>query len=120
MSDDINTRDQNINNATRWMAEINFVNNEHFLNTIILNIYKASSSISHVELINDSNQGKMLIFLKLTMWGRWFRQDTIASDILSMMTQALSSYEFRVIFSQEQFNKSLELAKRASMNKAPD
>jgi len=119
MSDDPNNRDQAINDATRWMAEIQFVNSEQFLNSIVLNIYRVSRSIKHVEIINDSNQEKMLIFLKLTKWGEWFRKERIASHILTMMGQLLTSYEFRVIYSQEQFNKSLEIAKKASMYKSP-
>jgi len=119
MSDEIDTRDQVLNDATRWMAEIQFVSGEQFLNSVVLNIYRVSRSIRHVEIINDSNQEKMLIFLKLTKWGMWFKQESIAQTVLAIMGQVLTSYEFRVIYDQKQFDKSLELAKKVSLNKSP-
>lgn len=111
----VDIREQILNDATSWMAELEFVNNKHFLNTVTLNIYKISKYIKDVEFVTDMNERKMLIYLQLSRWGNWFHKESVAQEVLDMMTTVLPSYSFRVIYNREYFEKAVDIAKRISI-----
>lgn len=114
MSQNIEALDQNKTNgeALNWVLEMELVSDPNFINAILLNIFKITPRIKDVEIISDSVNKKMLVWLKLDWWGRKFNQVKIQETVDSMLNQALPSYKFRVIYNRELFEKALDISRK--------
>jgi len=97
--------------ALAWMREMEFIENDYFLNSLILNIRKVPY-VKHIEIITQKVSRQMLIYLELNWWGKTFKEAKIAEIVLNMMTEALPSYNFRVIYDKELLAKAEERIKK--------
>ena len=108
--------DLTLSEGTRWLIELELFNTPHLQNVILLNIYKCSNHIKHVNLLMDSNTKRLLIFLDLTWIGRTFYKESIRLSVLELIQATLPSHEIGITYSKDFFNKSLNLVKKFIKN----
>ena len=96
--------------SSRWLFEMNFLNNGYVKNALYANVYNASPAIKDAEILVDQHNRRMLIFLKLTFIGRLFRQKAnTTANVELILKDALPEYEFRVVYDKELFDKATRL-----------
>lgn len=105
-------REKLMSEATKWLLEMEHVNNPQIKNSIVLNICNVSPSIKDVDLLIDTNSKSLLIWVKLSWFGLKFRKDVICKTVLEIISQALPSFRIRVVTEREIFDKALLLVKK--------
>lgn len=101
--------------SSRWLLEMNFLNNGYVKNAIYANVYNASSYIVDAELLVDQYNKRMLIYLKLSFFGRLFRkEDDVDREVITVLKDALPEYEMRVIYDKNLFQKATEMLNPSS------
>lgn len=104
-------RELQLNQATRWLLEMEMVDSPQLKNFLILNIFKSSNRIKDVSLLIDTNLKAMLIYLKLDFWGRVFKKSTqVSSHILDQLQSVLPSFTCRVVYDRKIFELALQRA----------
>jgi hypothetical protein len=98
--------------GTKWLLEMEILNNPQVENTILLNIYRVSPFIKHVQLVCDMYQKKLLVYLELSWFGRTFLKVSISNAVIDTLKQALSSFQVRVIYDKQILDKSLKNAQK--------
>lgn len=100
--------------ALRWLLEMEIVNDPNVLNSLILNIHKASDRIQDVEVVLDTPHKRMLVYLDVDCgwWRQATRQQEIHDAVANMLDEALPSYTHRVVFDRTVLNKALELVNK--------
>ena len=97
-----------------FLLEIEMLQNPAVANALILNIFRVSSRIKDTEILTDSNNKRMLVWIKLDWLGRKFFTESIKKNIVSMLTTALPAFQFRVVEDRVIFDKSLNLMSKKS------
>lgn len=100
------------NEGLRWLLEMEALNNPSTQNALVLNIFRISKRVLDTQLVMDTRNKKMLVFLKLTKWGDWFERKSIAFQVANMIKEVLPSFQLRVTYSEDILSKSLEVAKK--------
>ena len=95
--------------ALGWLVEHELVNSPSLLNAMILNVYKLSKGITDVQFVIDAPSKKLLIYLEVTRWTRWFHLKDTEQAAMEVLDQALPSYKKRVVFDRSILNKAIEL-----------
>jgi len=109
MAEKLEILDDSSGNALKWLLELEQVTNPHFNHALILNIFKIHKSIKDAQVITDSNHKRMLVFLELSWFGNRFKKRGIQEQVLNMLNEILPSYNFRIVFNLEVFQKALGL-----------
>tara|TARA_R110000868_G_C10973188_1_gene771545 strand:+ start:81039 stop:81620 length:582 start_codon:yes stop_codon:yes gene_type:complete len=97
MNDDTLERMKTQASGLKWLYEMEVLNSPQLINNLKLNIFTQDNTIRDVELLFDQNNKGVLIYIKLSWWGRTFRQKEIKIRIEDIITQLLPSYRKRVI-----------------------
>src|SRR5690606_18085919 len=91
----------------KWLYEMELLNSPQLINNLKLNIFTTDTTIKDVELLIDQNTKGLLIYVKLSWWGRKFRQDRIKMNIEDLISQLLPTYRKRVIHERWIFDLAL-------------
>ena len=96
-----------MNSATRWLYDMELVDNPMVLNNLYINIFSRSRSIKDVELLIDSRNKKILVYIKLAWYSRLFKKSKrkIAMYVIENLQELLPRYEIKVTTKIEIFNK---------------
>lgn len=92
-----------------WIMEMEAVSDPTFSNALLFNIFRLSKKVIDVQIVCDSINKRMLIWIKLTWWGRKFHGKKIEEAIVEMVIGVLPNYELRVVQDREILDKSLKL-----------
>ena len=104
----MNLKEETIGASTKWLLELNLLDNEYMKNTIMFNIYKVSTKIKDVQLVIDIESRKMLVYLELTKLGNLFAKKEIGRNVAELLHEALPTYQFRITYSPEVLQKSID------------
>jgi len=96
----------------KWLYEMELLNSPQLINNLKLNILTQDSTIKDVELLIDQNSKAILIYIKLSWWGKVFRKDRIFVSIEDLITQLLPTYRKRVIHERWIFDLAIKKAKQ--------
>lgn len=94
-----------------WLLEMNLISNPAVANALVLNVFKVSKNVKDVELLTDTDNKRMLIWVKLDWLGRKFRSKKILGDVEKIIQSALPSYELRATEDRSLFEKSIAIMK---------
>ena len=96
--------------SSRWLLEMNLLNNDYVKAALLTNIYVLSSSIKDVELLVDQHNKRMLIYIEFSFFGRLFQNKSkLSSNVEMLIKDALPNYELRVIYDKVLFEKAIML-----------
>lgn len=96
--------------SARWLFEMSFLNNDYVKTALYANIFNASKFIADVEVLADQYNRRMLIYLKLTFWGEFLkRRKSVSTKVIDIISDALPTYELRVIYDRGLFEKAVHL-----------
>ena len=100
--------------ALRWLLEMEIVSDPNVFNGLILNLFRISKKIKDIEIVTDTRDKKLLIYVDLQL-NRWFKdrqKERIQHMIENIVSDALPSYERRVVFDRNILEKALELVSK--------
>lgn len=99
--------------GTAYLLAMGAVDSPKVKELICLEIERQSLSIVpfSTELFIDSNQKKILVYIELGFFARFFRKNSIISKVYSRMLFLLRSYQCRVIIKKEYRDKARKIAK---------
>ena len=95
-----------------WLAEMEAISSPTFANAIILNIYRVSKRINDVQIVCDTINKRMLVWVDLDWWGNKFNKPQIEELIINLLRDVLPTFEVRVVYDQSILEKSLKLLGR--------
>jgi len=119
LRDSKDLRTDMIAEGTRWLLELELLDNGHIKNALIANVYKISTHIRDVEILIDQVDRKMLIYLELSAFGKLFQRKKLSSMVLDMLQEVLPAYQFRVIFDKVLFVRALVGLEKSLTRKRP-
>lgn len=98
--------------GTKWLLENELITSPYIANILIKNIQDTSLAIKDIRILSDSYNKKMLIYLKLNLWGRLFLQKKIQNNVQLKLKQGLPSFNFRVIYDNSIYEKALKISQK--------
>jgi len=101
-----------ISEGTKWLLEMELINNPHIENVLMLNVHNASPFITRAEIVTDMYGRKMLIFIEMNWLGRTFFKKRTLEDVMVVIKQALPSFQIRVTDDKQILARSVEIAKK--------
>lgn len=105
-------------NSLKWLFEMELITNPQALNNIKLNIFLVSKFIKDIQMLVDTEKKSMLIYVKLSWWGKKFYKKQIITDIYSMIEQLVPNYRFRITEDFDLLNKALTLVADSKKTKS--
>lgn len=101
---------QYIKASSRWLFEMNFLNNDYIKSALIANIYVQSRFIKNTEILVDQHNKRMLILIELSYIGNLFKnKKKLGRDVEEIIKDALPSYNLRVVYDRPLFEKATEM-----------
>ena len=95
--------------AVAWLMEMELVGNPTVLNNLILNILVGIPGVKDANLVVDTNNKKILIFLVLSWFSAKFKSKAIAVQVNDIISQVLPAWRLRVVFDRTILEKALKL-----------
>ena len=95
--------------ALAWLAEMDLVTNPAMLNNMILNLLVGVPGVKDANLVIDTQNKKMLIYLELGWFAIRFKAKVIDLHVNDIIKQVLPSWRLRVIFDRTILEKALAL-----------
>lgn len=95
--------------AMGWLLEMEMIQNPVVLNSIVLNIFKSVQGLKDAEFVIDTKEKKILVYLELGLWNKWFKQDKIKGTVQELLDQALPSFKKRIIYDKSLIEKALKI-----------
>ncbi len=92
-----------------WLLENEAVSSPAVLNALILNIFRMVPGVVDIEFVIDSNAKKLLVYLEVTRWTRWFHLKKTELQVRQLLDQVLPSYKKRITSDREILQKAVKL-----------
>lgn len=92
-------RQQDID-ALKWLYEMEAVDSPVLRANLYENIFMADKSIDDCAVWvtpSFTYQKGVLVWIKLTRWGKWFKKKEVAARIKSIVNELLPSYDVRIV-----------------------
>ena len=86
--------------ALKWLYEMEMVDNPTLKSNLLENLFLIDKSIKDCALFilpSFTHQKGILVYLKLSLWSKWFRKNEIKDRIIQMFNELLPSYSIRIV-----------------------
>lgn len=97
-----------VTSALNWMYENEMVDQTPVLNNLYGNIYSMSKQIKDVELLINKNTRKMMVYLKLGIFGKLFKTK-LKRDIAEGILEVLPKFKIRITLDKTLFDKAYKI-----------
>jgi len=103
----------NINQSMKFLYENEAVQETPLVNHLYVNIYQVSWIIRYVELIIDSPDKVISVYIKTNFLGKFKRiQRNLAIKIINGIQEQLPNYSVKIIMKEDRWKAELEYAKK--------
>jgi len=96
----------------QWLYDLNLVKSPAVMSNLLGNILAYDKGILNAEVLTDRFDKKMLVYIELTRWARWFRQKSIERGLIEALQEILPEWSFRIIFDKKIFEIGLERSQK--------
>ena len=95
--------------ASAWLMDMDLVNNPAALNALLLNILVGFKGVKDAQLVIDTNNKKILVFLELSWYYARFKFKETSLQVTDIISQALPAWRFRVTYDRTILAKAVAL-----------
>ncbi len=105
-------REQMISSSTSFLLEAGAIDSPQVKNFLVAGVKRSDSSIVDSEMLADTYLRIILVYVKLSRWGKfWKKEKGIEEHLLAEFKRVLPSFRVRIVFDYTIFEKALEKAK---------
>lgn len=106
----LGNRETALNKGISWLFEHEILGAKAAQDALWLNIYAQSTRITDVKLVIDQMHKKMLIYLELSFWGKYFsNKKLIADSVMDVCSDVLPTYQMRVVYDKDIYEKARKI-----------